>query len=276
MITIFRDTFKGDKYADEIFKDFFTKFLDKFCTKYLIKDGVLKALLEDVTKTNKYLHNILDNEDFDCDKIDELLKEVAEFTKDYLKGVDKRIYLEHYEVEWKKKADAFPDERSYYYIAQYNSILMEEAVKAIIKLFVRDQMYKLYQVGVEAFMKDKGQAVWMTSTSGIDQYGIYDPYPTYSGVERDDRLTTRQPDIAILQPLFEKYQVIEFRKKDGEDWLESRYKGYDGPRVLGKLNNLKYAHLNMGEQARRVLNFETKQFEYSQDAGERRVVGNWL
>ena len=264
MIHISQDVLDGDEFSKKLVSSFFTKYLDKFCGKRVIKSKVFERLVGDISKACKYETNIYD----ECTL--ELLDEITAFTKEYLsKNNDVRMFVDHYHEEWEGKIPQC------YPIAQYNAMKVKSTIDTLVRMFVREQLFTIGKVVHSKQMKEAGVSSYITSKAFVNDY-IFDPDPKFEGMEKGKHyMSTRQPDINILAPYFEKYKIERFLEQpDGSK--RSRHSGWDYPRVLDALNTLKYTHMNLGaEKRRRTLDISSKQVHHVDTLKQSNVTGNW-
>lgn len=272
-----KDTLEGDQYAQGLVKKFLTEFVERFSISESYHwDQVLQQLLDmelnELYKTEKY--NLLHRDtSLNVKEVETLLQDVADFTNDWM--AEHTCYRVTFEDQYKKEWEKTPLGKNGYHIGQYNAMLLKSTLNYLIAKFVRKQMFMAYSKGVSDYMEKKCVSCYVTCVSGIDKYRLYDPDPNFRGRDKIEpsKLSTMQPDIAILWEYFDKYKLIEFEEQG--DYMVARYFDRDTPaRTLRELNALKYKHFNMGVRPRRqVLNLNTKQSELLEDLNPKKVTG---
>lgn len=270
MAYIHKGAFDGDEFAYGLFKGFLEGYFDKFFEKgshpFKGKSGLLKEVLD---KPSCFETGISGHSFKTDDEFVNHMKEIVVYGKQFMARCDIRVFLEHYEKEWQGIENG-------YYFAQYNSMKLASSLKYFVAEFVRKQLYSVQQLRSKLYHREKGTKVWMTSMKEIDQFGIYDPDPSFLGVKKEpDRLSTRFKDIELLKDLLDKYSIVKWRKEPDKDgYIVSKYTGFNCFGILQMLNTLKYKHLNFGNKGRRTLDIDSKQTVYrSQLNIEKDVTG---
>lgn len=303
--------FHGDDHAIKLVETFCTEFLTFIKSEGLAMwandNEVLKTFQKEIYKrTDKYQFFLVSKSPNTVEELHEHLKKTASFLHNFLsERCDMRVLFEHYlETEWSKF-----DHKNNYQIAQYNGMKVAYVLKVLFTNMIRDYMFRAHSSVKSSVMSAKGIDCYITSKGEINQYHVSDPEPQFSGTEekgkhhdklgmygrrkggmtkeeeweheislRQGRVFTTQPDINVLKPIFEKYELVRFiDDPEVEGQFMSRFRCCDDSHMMKMLNELKYKHLNIGKKrGRMVLNIGNKNIEHrtTGDITDREITGN--